>query len=125
MTIVRRPVPIYTTIGDVEAFMIYPMLYNRIGEWIGFVTKERDAYSVYGEYVGWINNDPRILRKRSYDYSKPRLTPPPTPPKVTGLASTPLPPMMAELSYDTIDILQEEPDRLPTSDAGDFRPDMD
>jgi len=125
MTTTRRPVPIYTTVGDVEAFMIYPFLFNRLGEWIGFVTPERDVYSVHGEYVGWLNSDPRILRKRSYDYSKPRLTPPTAPQKMAALGSTPLPPMMAELSYDTIDVLQDEADRLPTRDAGEYRPDLD
>ena len=121
----RKPVPIYTTAGDVDAFMVYPMIYSRVGEWIGFVTPQREVYSVYGEYVGWLSNDPRILRKRSYSFDKPRLKPPPTPPRFTSPASIPLAPMMSDLSFDTIDILQDEPDKLPTMDVGEFRPDMD
>lgn len=125
MTNPRKPVPIYTTVGDFEAFMVYPMVFNLLGEWIGFVTRERDVYSVHGEYVGWLSDDPRILRKRTYDYSKPKLTPPPPPSKVNPPANAPLPPMMPELGFDTIDILQVEPDRLHTLDTGEFKPDMD
>lgn len=125
MTNPRKPVPIYTTAGDFEAFMVYPMIFNLLGEWIGFITREREVYSVHGDYVGWLSDDPRILRKRSYDYSKPKLTPPLAPSKVNAPASAPLPPMMPELGYDTIDILQVEPDRLHTLDTGEFKPDMD
>lgn len=121
----NRPVPIYTSLGDFEAFLIYPMIFNITGEWIGFVTRERDVYSVHGEYVGWLSDDPRILRKRSYDYVKPKLTPPQGPSKSPPPASVPLAPMMPELRFDTIDVLQEEPERMPTVDAGEFRPDMD
>ena len=73
-----------------------------------------------GAYVGWLSDDPRILRKRSYNFDKPKLTPP-LPPKerVPVPPRAPLPPMMAELSYDTIDVLQEEPDLLPTLDYAD------
>lgn len=126
MTRPTRSVPIYSTSGDYEAFMIYPMIYNLNGEWIGFVTSNREIYDVRGVYVGWLSNDPRILRKRSYDYSKPRLTPPPPPSSRAPVpARAPLPPLMAELRYDTIDVLLEEPERLPTLDFGEFREDLD
>ena len=125
MTTPRKPIPIYTTPGDFEAFLLYPMIYNLSGEWIGFVTTEREVYSVYGDYVGWLSDDPRILRKRSYDFSKPKLTPPNPPNKMAAPANAPLPPMMAELGFDTIDILYEEPERLPTLDSGELRPDLD
>jgi hypothetical protein len=125
MTTVRRPVPIYTTIGDFEAFMVYPMIFNRAGEWIGFVTPDRDVYSVYGNYVGWLSDDPRILRKKSYNFDKPKLKPPRPPSRIVAPASIPLPPMMAELSFDTFDVLQEDPDLMPTMDYGEFREDLD
>ncbi len=125
MTKANRPVPIYSSSGDFEAFLIYPMVFNMVGEWIGFVTRERDVYSIHGEYVGWLSDDPRILRKRSYDYVKPKLTPPQGPSKSLPPASVPLAPMMPELRFDTIDVLQEEPERMPTIDAGELRPDMD
>lgn len=121
----RRPVPIYTTDGDLEAFLVYPMIFNRRGEWIGFITEDRDIYSIRGIYVGWLSDDPRILRKRSYDYDKPRLTPPPPPEKLLVPSANPLPPMMSELDYGTVDVLQEEPDKMPTLDSGDDLEDMD
>lgn len=117
--------PIYTTRGDVDAFILYPMLYNPIGEWIGWVTPKAEVYSVHGDYVGWLTEDPRILRKRTYDFSKPTMKPPAKPTKVLAPASVPLPPMMAELSFDTIDVLYDEPERLPTLDSGDALQDMD
>jgi hypothetical protein len=122
----NKSIPIYSTGGDYEAFMIYPMIYNMNGEWIGFVTSKREVYDVRGTYVGWLTDDPRILRKRSDQFNKPKLTPPPAPSSRAPVpARAPLPPMMAELSYDTIDVLQEEPDRLPTLDFGELREDLD
>jgi hypothetical protein len=121
----RRLIPIYTTSGDVGAYLVYPHIFNAAGEWIGWVTPEREVYSVLGNYVGWLSNDPRILRKRSYDFSKPRRTPPPPQPRIRVPASTPLPPMMSELSFATVDVLEEEPHRLSTVDFDDLREDMD
>jgi len=121
----KRPIPIYTSEGDLEAFMLYPNIFNLTGEWIGFVTMDREVYSVHGEYVGWVSDDPRILRKRSYSFDKPRLAPPPAPEKLLVPSSGPLAPMMSELGYETVDVLLEEPERLPTVDAGEFREDMD
>ena len=121
----RRPVPIYTTAGDVEVYLVYPMLYNLSGDWVGFVTPNRDVYSVLGQYVGWLSDDPRILRKKTYDYDKPRLKSPAPPAKFTAPASAPLAPMMPDLPFDTIDILMDEPDRLHGLDSGDFKPDLD
>ena len=41
-------IPLYTSKGDVEAFLDYPYLFNRSGEWIGWVLPDRDVYSVLG-----------------------------------------------------------------------------
>ena len=121
-----RILPIYTTRGDVDAFLIYPHLFNRRGEWCGFVTEKRDVYSVHGEYVGWLDDGPRILRMRSYDYDKPRKDPPSRPrSKMLAPPTIPLPPMMKELTYDVIDVLEDWPELLPTIDMGEFRPDME
>ena len=125
MTKQIRPVPIYTSDGDLEAYLVYPNIFNLTGEWIGFVTLDREVYSVHGEYVGWVSDDPRILRKRSYDFDKPRLAPPLEPERLLVPPGGPLAPMMPELTFDLIDVLQEEPERLPTVDAGEFREDMD
>lgn len=121
----KRLVPIYTSAGDLEAFMVYPNIFDRAGEWIGFVTMNRDVYSVHGEYVGQLSDDPRILRNRSEKFGKPRLTPPLPPEKLRVPPGGRLAPMMSELGYDTVDVLQEEPERLPTVDAGEFREDID
>jgi hypothetical protein len=120
-----RLIPIYTSKGDADAFLLYPYLFNRSGDWIGFVTPKREVYSVLGEYVGTLTNDPRIVRKRATSTLKPRLKPPPKPQKVSLPATIPLPPMMSDLSYSVIDILLDAPERLHTLDSGESRQDMD
>ena len=118
-------IPIYTTKGDAEAFLLYPYLFNRNGEWVGFVTPNREVYSVLGDYVGTLTNDPRIIRKRATSTLKPRLKPPPRPQKVYPPATVPLPPMMADLSHSVIDVLLDAPERLHTIDSGKNLQDMD
>jgi hypothetical protein len=120
-----RLIPLYTTRGDAEAFLLYPYLFNRIGEWIGFVTPQREVYSVLGDYVGMLTDEKRIIRKRTTGSLKPRITPPPVPPKMLPSATIPLPPMMSELSHSMIDVLLDMPELLHTRDAGDNRQDMD
>jgi hypothetical protein len=118
-------IPIYTTKGDAEAFLLYPYLFNRSGDWIGFVTPKREVYSVLGEYVGTLTNDPRIIGQRTTSTLRPRLKPPPTPQRVYPTATIPLPPMMADLNYSVIDVLLDAPERLHTLDSGETRQDMD
>jgi hypothetical protein len=118
-------IPIYTSRGDADAFLVYPHLFNLQGEWVGFVTPEREVYSVLGFYVGYLNNDPRLLRKRVLENTKPRLAPPTCPRKVYPPATFPLAPLMSELYQDTMDVLLEEPERLHTVDAGELREDLD
>jgi hypothetical protein len=118
-------IPIYTTAGDLGAYLSYPYLYNPQGEWIGFVTPQREIYSVLGNYVGMLAKDARILRKRSYDFSKPRREPPPPQPRINVPATVPLAPLMAELPYTMIDVLEEDPERLSTADFDELREDMD
>ncbi len=121
----RSVVPIYTTRGDAEALLVYPYLYNRLGEWIGWVTADRQVYSVLGFFVGEMTAEPRILRKRFTSSLKPHKTPPPPPPKLLVPATIPLPPMMGELRFGTLDVLLDEPERLHTLDAGDLRQDIE
>ena len=118
-------IPIYTTKGDAEAFLLYPYLFNRSGDWIGFVTPKREVYSILGNYVGTLTNDPRIVGKRMTSTFKPRLEPPAKPERVYPPATVPLPRMMPELSYSLIDILLDAPERLHTIDAGESRQDLD
>jgi hypothetical protein len=125
MTTIRRPVPIYASNGDAGALLVYPYLFNLQGEWIGWVTPERDVYSILGFYVGYLTNDPRILRKRVLETTYSRKTVPPPPPRIFPPANLPLAPMMSELTYETVDILWECPEDLHTVDAGELREDME
>ncbi len=120
-----KSIPIYTSRGDWAALMVFPYLYSSIGEWVGWITPDREVYDVDGLYVGWLTGDPRILRKRTYDVQMPRRTPPTPPDRVRPPATVPLPPMMAELPFEYIDVLLEEPERLHTTDTGDLKEDVD
>ena len=106
--------PFYTSKGDAEVFLIFPYLFNCLGEWVGWVTSNKDVYSVLGFYVGYISNDKRILCKRFNEERKPNLIPPSPPQRVMPPATIPLAPMMSELLYSTVDILLEEPEKLHT-----------
>ena len=121
----QRIIPIYSSRGEVEVFLAFPYLFNRSGEWIGVVTPQREVCSVRGNYGGFRTNGPRIVRKRSDDETKTRLKVPPFPGRITIPATTPLAPLMSDLSQSLVDILVEEPQRLHTVDTGEFRNDMD
>jgi 4-fold beta flower protein len=119
-------VPIYTTAGDVAAFMAYPYIYSAEGDWIGWVSSDRIVFSVHGHYVGWLAEGPRILRKLADGYSRPKeeIIPPFTL-KISAPGMSPLPPMLAELTFGEIDVLLDRPDLLPPVDFGELREDMD
>jgi len=118
-------IPFYSSKGDAEVFMFYPYLYNRLGEWVGWTTPNKEVYSVLGQYVGYISKDQRILRNRYTDRLRPSLPPISAPKQVMPPATIPLPPMMSELLYSTVDVLLEEPERLHTIDYGEFKKDLD
>lgn len=120
----RAIIPVYSSRGDADAFLVFPYLFNRAGEWIGFVTPQREVFSILGFYVGFLTNDPRIIRKRTGD-DKPRIKPPSPPASIRISATIPLPKSMSDLPPGMIDVLQDEPDKLHTQDAGELRPDMD
>lgn len=118
-------IPIYNSKGDPEAFLEYPYIFNRNGDWIGWITPKREVYSVIGYYVGYLGNGPRILRKRATSTLKSRQKPPSTPNKIPLPATIPLAPLMSELTHSTIDVLLDEPERLHTLDVGELREDLD
>jgi hypothetical protein len=120
-----RLIPIYDSRGEAGAFLGYPNIFNSAGEWIGFVTPERDVYSVLGYYVGYFTDDRRIVRERTPSEEKARIEPPPAPARVRPPATIPLAPMMKELTRSTVDVLLEEPERLHTQDLGELREDLD
>jgi len=109
----------------VGGYLSYPYLFSQLGEWIGWVTPERDVYSVHGHYVGWLSDDPRILRKHSSGFLRPRRVPPPPPASINPPAFAPLAPLMPELTIGTFDVLEEAPELLPPVDFGDLREDID
>lgn len=121
----QKMIPIYTSRGDLGAFLVYPHLYNSQGEWIGWVSPEREVYSVLGHYVGYLTDDPRILRKRVLEKSKPQLTLPAHADHIRPAATVPLAKLMSELYQDTLDVLLDEPERLHTIDMGELREDLD
>lgn len=118
-------IPIYTTKGDAEAFLVYPHIYNRLGEWVGWITPEKEIYSVLGFYVGFLAKGPRILRKRTIEVATVRKRPPKKPPKINPPATIPLAPMMPELNHSEIDVFLYAPEKLHTADSGEFREDLD
>lgn len=122
---IRSMIPLYTTKGDAEAFLSYPYIFNRVGDWIGFITPQREVYSIMGYFVGVLTDDKRIIRKRVTSTLKPNLEPPPSPGKVYPPATVPLAPLMRELTHSQIDVLLDEPERLHARDSGELRPDMD
>jgi hypothetical protein len=121
----HRIIPIYSSRGEVEAFLVFPYLFNKSGEWIGWVNPQREVYSVRGAYVGALTNDPRIVRQRSDAAIRPYLKVPPHPGRLNTPASLPLAPLMSDLTLSLVDVLVEEPERLHTLDSGEFREDMD
>jgi len=120
-----RIIPVYSSRGEAEVFLVFPYLFNRTGEWVGWVTPQREVYSVLGNYVGMLTNDPRIVRSRSDDMIRPRLNVTPPPGRLTMPANLPLAPMMSDLTHSLVDVLLEEPERLHTMDSGELREDMD
>ena len=121
----QRIIPIYSSRGEVEAFLVFPYLFNRSGEWTGWVTAQREVYSVMGAYVGFLTNDPRIVRKRSDNEFRPRLKTSPPPGRLNTPATIPLAPLMSDLTHSLVDVLMEEPERLHTLDSDELREDMD
>lgn len=121
----QKPIPIYTTRGDWVALMLFPYVYNTVGEWIGWVTPQREVYNIQGIYVGWLTKDPRILAKRIHEGERPRKVSPPPPRRIRPPATVPLPPMMSELPFEIVDVLDEDSPLLTTADAGEYREDMD
>ena len=117
-------IPIFTSSGDAEAFLAFPYLFNSAGEWIGFITAQREVYSVLGNYVGTLTNDPRIVRKSSGEI-KPPVKPIPPPERLRMASTNALPKMMSDLGPGNIDVLQEEPERLHTLDHGEMSKDLD
>ncbi|HET6846079.1 MAG TPA: hypothetical protein VFH29_04550 [Anaerolineales bacterium] len=120
-----KVVPLYTSLGDVAGYLSYPHVFNLLGEWVGFCTREREVYSVLGNYVGYLSDDQRLLRQRSGSGTRRQVQPPPRPGRLIPPVLVPLAPMLRELTQSTVDVLLEEPERLHTADMGELRPDLE
>lgn len=119
----ERPLFIYSTAGDWFATKVGNDIFDTTGEWVGFV-EGVDVWTAGGEWIGQLTREGRIVRKRAAPRRPIRTNLPPRPPKPADLpARAPLPPMMAEVAYDSIDVLEEEPDVF--KHISDLRPDMD
>jgi hypothetical protein len=118
--------PIYNTRGEWAAMLIDVFLYNARGEWAGYISKNGHVFSVMGKYVGWLSKDFRILRKKVQDQTIPACPPPVQPPlKVRMPDHVPLPPLMANLPFDTFDVMEDEPERLHPLNEDPDAADMD
>jgi hypothetical protein len=120
-----RIIPVYSSRGEADAYLVYPYLFNRSGEWIGWVTSQKEVYSVLGNYVGFLTGEPRIVLRRVEGTTRPRLKTPPPPKRLVAPAHTPLAPLMSDLTNSLVDVLAEEPERLHTVDTGELREDLD
>lgn len=113
-------VAIYTSDGEAAAFLVYPYIYNRHGDYIGWITRNKQVYSVEGHYVGWLSEERRILRKQSTARIKPRLTPPP-PPIAPGYSfSAASIGKMSELKPGVFDVLLDAPELLSPVQSNDL-----
>ncbi len=112
-----KQVPVYTTRGDWAAMLVNDFyLYNPAGDWIGFLDLQKRVYNARGEYAGWLSSDNRVLRHRDNTSPLARIKGPPVQPRLKFAPTMALPPMMAELGYDTIDVLEDMPERLDPYD---------
>lgn len=119
----EKPFFIFDTRGDWHATRLGGFIYGTRGDYLGFVEGE-EVYKRDGEWIGRLSKDGRILRKRSERRRDLHPAPPRSAPKPERLPPrAPLPPMMAELNFSIIDVLDEEPDIFKR--ISDLRPDMD
>jgi hypothetical protein len=119
----HKPVFIYDTRGDWHATRIGDFIYSTRGEYVAYV-ENGEVYKSDGEWIGHLSRDGRILRKRSEHRRELHPNPPLKPPKPEKLPPrAPLPPMMAELDFSTMDVLDEDPEIFKR--ISDLRPDMD
>ncbi len=119
----NRPVFIFDTRGDWYATRVGDFIFSPRGEYVAYV-EDGEVYKRDGEWIGRLSKDGRILRKRTERRRELHPNPPPAPSKPENLPPrAPLPPMMAELTYGVIDVLDEDPDTFKR--ISDLRPDMD
>lgn len=118
-----KPQFIYDTRGEWHATRFGKYLFDTRGEYVGYLEGDM-VYRRDGEWIGRLSRDSRIVRKRSEVRRDLHPNPPPYPAKPQHLpARAPLPPLMAELDFSTVDVLDEDPDIF--KHVSDLRPDLD
>jgi hypothetical protein len=107
-----KPFFVFDSRGEWHATILNSCLWDARGEYVGFVREpNKDVYTVYGEWVGNLLPDGRIVRRRVLE-KQPLLSirklaprrPNNLPPRA------PLPPLTAELGYHYVDVLEWDPD---------------
>ncbi|MAS34248.1 MAG: hypothetical protein CL610_09580 [Anaerolineaceae bacterium] len=106
-----EPFFVFDTHGEWHATLLNNCLWDARGEYIGFVRGQNyDVYTAYGQWIGNLTADGRIVRRRMTDRQtvlKVRKLAPQKPTKLPARA--PLPPMTADLGYHYIDVLEWDP----------------
>lgn len=124
MSAERKLIPIYTTRGDVGAFLSFPYIFSITGDWIGWVTPDQNVYSVYGQWIGLMTRDLRIIRNRDGRLQEQRRVPPLPPEPIRVPVNLPLAPQMGEIATQMMDVLDEAPELLPAMDTGEMHEDI-
>ncbi len=123
----EKPIYLYNTAGDWFGTVVGRYVFDPRGDCIGFIEEEGKVRAIYtfdGEFVGALSKDGRILRKRTGNKRPLHPNPLPKVKKPADLpAHAPLPPQNVEIGYDTIDVLEEDPEVFKR--VSDRRADMD
>ena len=114
-------IPIYRSDGEWVAVYDKGHLFSVEQEWVGFVVG-REVFDPSGEYLGFLSDDCRLLRKRTMQELAYH-SPPPRPPRPILPANAPLAPLLRILPYHIIDMFEEYPERFLF--VSETRPDMD
>ena len=117
-----KPEYVWTTSGDWIATRIGNYIWDGSKTWVAWLDGQ-DVYTTDGEWIGSLSRDSRILRSRSAARKPLRTDIPSAPPSPDLPARAPLPPMFVELTYATVDVLDEDPEVFKR--ISDMRPDMD
>ncbi len=114
-------IPIYRSDGEWVAVYDKGHLFSVEREWLGFVIG-REVFDPSGDYLGFLSDDHRLLRKRTLRELSHH-SPPLRPPRPILPANMPLAPLLRALPYQIIDVFEEYPERFIF--ISETRPDMD
>lgn len=108
----QKPFFIFDSKGEWHATLINGCLWDARGEYIGFVRSDAyDVYTAYGEWIGNLTRDGRIVRRRVVERQPLLKIKRLRPEKPKNLpAHAPLPPQHSELAHTMIDVLDWDPD---------------